>query len=402
MKFVTETKFKRTEVGKIPEDWEVKKIGDCIELIYGKGLPKRQRKKGNIYVFGSNGIVGFHNEAIVKGPGIIIGRKGSVGEIAFSKHDFWPIDTTYYVKTKHGNDMVFWYYFLKTLGLNQMNTHSAIPGLNRDGVYEIIRAIPDLIEQRIIAKTLSDLDAKIELNQQMNRTLESIAQALFKHWFIDFEFPDENGQPYKSSGGKMVDSELGEIPKGWEVAELGTFIDFIKGKKPLNTSEYFIEGYLPQILIENLDGVEPVFSSTEKMIVVNEYEPIMVMDGASSGRIEIGHGGILGSTLSKIVVKKSPLKNSYVYFFLKIQQDDINQNTTGTSIPHTDKERIKRYLFVLPNEKSLDFFDNLWFTIMHKIINNKQEIKTLIRVRDLLLPKLMSGKIRVPLEDANV
>jgi type I restriction enzyme S subunit len=182
--------FKETEIGNTPENWKERKIGDCIELIYGKGLPERQRKKGNIPVFGSNGIVGFHNEAIVKSPGIIIGRKGSVGEITFSKLDFWPIDTTYYVQTKQGNDIGFWYYFLKTLGLNQMNTHSAVPGLNRDNVYEIVRTIPNFIEQRTIASILGSLDDKIALNRSMNSTLEAIGQALFRRWFVDFEFPD--------------------------------------------------------------------------------------------------------------------------------------------------------------------------------------------------------------------
>jgi type I restriction enzyme S subunit len=188
--------FKQIEIEVIPKDWEERKISDCIELIYGKGLPERQRKNGNIPVFGSNGIVGFHNEAIVKSPGIIIGRKGSVGEIAFSKQDFWPIDTTYYVQTKQGNDIGFWFYLLKTLGLNHMNTHSAVPGLNRDNVYEIVRAIPNFIEQHAIASILNSLNDKITLNRSVNSTLEAIGQALFKHWFVDFEFPNEGGKPY--------------------------------------------------------------------------------------------------------------------------------------------------------------------------------------------------------------
>ncbi len=179
----------KVQAGIIPEEWEVKRLGDCIELVYGKGLPERARVQGNIPVFGSNGIVGFHNKALVQGPGIIIGRKGSVGEVTFSKLDFWPIDTTYFVNIKENNDIVFWYYFLKTLGLNQMNVHSAVPGLNRENVYEIISRIPPLPEQRAIAKILSDLDAKIELNREMNKTLEEIGKALFKRWFVDFEFP---------------------------------------------------------------------------------------------------------------------------------------------------------------------------------------------------------------------
>ncbi len=222
-----QTKFKQTEIGKNLEEWEVKELKKDIELVYGKSLTEKKRVKGNYPVFGSNGVVGFHNEFLVKGPGIIIGRKGSVGEVKFSKRDFWPIDTTYYVKLKNKGNIVFWYYFLLNLGLSQLNSHSAVPGLNRDQVYRISEKIPPLQEQTAIAKILSDLDSKIELFQKQNKTLEAIGQAIFKHWFIDFEFPNEKGKTYKSSGGGMIDSELGAIPKDWKVNQLKDFGDIM-------------------------------------------------------------------------------------------------------------------------------------------------------------------------------
>ncbi len=200
--------------------------------------------------------------------------------------------------------------------------------------------------------------------------------------------------------GKFLDEEIKKNLEsiGWKVGKLGDFIEFVKGKKPSEISETFVEGYLPQILIENIDGKEPVFTNAYKLTVVQETEPIMVMDGASSGRIEIGHKGILGSTLAKVVAKDDSLKNSYLLYFLKNYQEEINQNTTGTSIPHTDKERIKRFLIALPNKRLLDLFDKLANNILYTIINNKREIKSLAVIRDSLLPKLISGKIRVPVE----
>ncbi|KAF5414969.1 MAG: Type-1 restriction enzyme MjaXIP specificity protein [Candidatus Methanogaster sp.] len=153
--------YKQTEVGVIPEDWEVKELGGEIELLYGKGLSVNIRIVGTIPIFGSNGIVGFHNESLANGPGIIVGRKGSVGGVAFSKKDFWPIDTTYYVNLKSKGDISFWYYFLKSLKLNNLNSHSAVPGLNRDQVYQIIEKIPPSPEQSAIASVLSDMDAEI-------------------------------------------------------------------------------------------------------------------------------------------------------------------------------------------------------------------------------------------------
>ncbi|HAX61214.1 MAG TPA: restriction endonuclease subunit S, partial [Elusimicrobia bacterium] len=140
-------KLKQTEIGEIPEGWEKSSIGNNIELVYGDGLTTRERKGGNIPVYGSNAIIGYHDKSLVQGPGIIVGRKGTVGQVTFSKTDFWPIDTTYYVKTKKENDILFWYYFLKTLNLTEMNSHSAVPGLNRDYVYEIKKLLPSFNEQ---------------------------------------------------------------------------------------------------------------------------------------------------------------------------------------------------------------------------------------------------------------
>jgi len=165
-------------MGKILEDWRVGKLGDFIELKYGKGLPERKREAGNIPVFGSNGIVGFHNKSLIKGPGIIIGRKGSIGKVVFSKEDFFPIDTTYYVDSKL--PLKFIYYLLKTLNLEKLDSSSAVPGLNRNDAYSLLVNIPNReAEQRAIASILGALDDKIELNRQMNATLEAIGQAVF-------------------------------------------------------------------------------------------------------------------------------------------------------------------------------------------------------------------------------
>ncbi len=194
--------------------WKESVIGEHIELVYGDGLPERKRKSGQYPVYGSNGTIGFHNQPLINGPGIIVGRKGTVGQVTLSRKDFWPIDTTYYVKLKKSGDIFFWYYLLKTLGLNQMNSHSAVPGLNRDNVYSIAHKIPPLPTQRAIAKILGDLDEKIELNHQTNQTLEAIAHAIYKEWFVNFNFPGDTGE--------MKDSELGPIPKGWRVGGIGS------------------------------------------------------------------------------------------------------------------------------------------------------------------------------------
>ncbi len=178
--FDTSNKFKKTEIGWIPENWEVKRLGEEIELCYGKRLIGDKRVSGNVPVYGANGIIGYTNKALVKGPGIIIGRKGSVGEVRFSKTDFWPIDTTYYVKLKSKGDITFWFYFLSNINLTQLSSHSAVPGLNREQVYQIKKGIPPLREQHTIAKVLSDMDSEIEAVQAKMDKLKQIKQGMMQ------------------------------------------------------------------------------------------------------------------------------------------------------------------------------------------------------------------------------
>ena len=376
------TKFKQTKLGKISNDWKDKKISNCIELIYGEGLPETKRKKGNVSVFGSNGIIGFHDEALVKGPGVIIGRKGSVGEVAFSKSDFWPIDTTYYVKAKQGDDLIFWYYFLKTLRLNEMNSHSAVPGLNRNNVYEIIKPIPEIIEQRAIIKILLDLDEKIELNRQMNKTLESIAQTIFKHWFVDFEFLNKNDKPYKSSSGKMIDSELGKIPEGWKAGELKELIEITSGERPNEKSDK-----------RDSEFSVPLLGASSIMGFVRETlynEPVLII-----GRV--GTHGIVQRVLppsfpsdNTLVIKTKFYE--YVYQILcNVDYDSLN---VGTTQPLITQSSIKAYRVMIPQKLILEKFENIIVKLYTKVNSNNFEDESLSQIRDSLLPKLMSGEIR--------
>lgn len=199
----------------------------------------------------------------------------------------------------------------------------------------------------------------------------------------------------RQAGEMEYNEELGkEIPKGWRVGRLGEFIEFVKGKRPRIVFDSYKDGLLPQILIDVLDGGNPSFADPKDMVISDEKDVIMIMDGASSGRTERGFAGILGSTIAEIKVKE--LNQDYIYYFLKRREEEIKENTTGTSIPHADKEKIKKYLIVVPPKKILNNFTSCIEHIFNRQVLGRKEIKTLSSIRDLLLPKLMSGKIRVP------
>ncbi|MEH1772778.1 restriction endonuclease subunit S [Nostoc sp.] len=139
----------------LPPHWKVVKLGDVCEFIYGKTLPKSQRESGSIPVYGSNGIIDWHNQAITSGTTIVIGRKGSIGKVNFSLIPCYPIDTTYYIDdVKQPCDLYYLYYSLSILNLSALNSSVAIPGLNRNDAYAKVIYLPPLPEQKTIAHTL--------------------------------------------------------------------------------------------------------------------------------------------------------------------------------------------------------------------------------------------------------
>jgi type I restriction enzyme S subunit len=171
--------FKETEIGKIPKEWEVVRIGDILSLEYGSGLPERERMPGIYPVVGSNGIVGYHHQAIVKRPGIVIGRKGTIGAVSWIDKDFWPIDTTYYVKTKISDISIKWLFY-ELVYLNPARFHLAdvVPGLKREYVHSLKMALPPFLEQQKIAEILSIVDKKLEIERDEKVKLERIKRGL--------------------------------------------------------------------------------------------------------------------------------------------------------------------------------------------------------------------------------
>ena len=212
----------------MPQDWNTYKLGDIATLQRGFDLPSSKRRKGSIPVIAASGIGGFHNIAKVKGPGVITGRSGTIGKVLYEEGDFWPLNTALWVKNFHGNDEKYIFYLLSNFDFSAFNNGTSVPTLNRNDVHAVDFTIPPLPEQQAIASILSALDDKIELNLQMNKTLEEMAMTLYKHWFVDFG-------PFQD--GEFVDSELGKIPKDWRIADLGDVSEMIAGgDKPINYS----------------------------------------------------------------------------------------------------------------------------------------------------------------------
>jgi len=196
------------------DGWKNCSLGDVLTLQRGFDLPERDRQKGYVPIISSSGISGYHSVAKVSAPGVVTGRYGTLGEVFYIEEDYWPLNTTLYVRDFKGNDPRFLSYFLHTLNLEQQNTAGAVPGLNRNALHLLPVSIPPLSTQQKIAAILSAYDDLIENNKRRIAILEAMAQSLYREWFVHFRFP---GHEKKS----MVESALGMIPEGWEVVRLG-------------------------------------------------------------------------------------------------------------------------------------------------------------------------------------
>ena len=332
---------------------------------------------------------------------VLFTSRAPIGYVAIARNEVTTNQGFKSIIVDDENDNIFIYYLLKN-NIDIIENHangSTFKEISGSVMKSLEFGIPSLREQKAIAHILSTLDDKIEVNNQINKTLENMAQAIFKQWFVDFEFPNENGEPYKSSGGEMVESELGTIPKGWEVVQFRDIFRFVKGKKPNTIAECESKDSEKYLTIDVLNRNSVLFCSKEKVIEANSEDVLMVMDGASSGAVYFGQKGVVASTLAKLELISQKVSNQFLFYAIKYFENDIKTHTTGSAIPHTDKEYTYRLMIALPNDISLQTkIDDLLCDISDTFIAREQENAVLKATRDTLLPKLMSGEIRVPLD----
>ena len=221
-------------------EWPQVPLGKVITLQRGFDLPSRDRKPGRVPILSSSGITDYHSEVGAPGPGVVTGRCGTIGQVFLIKEDFWPLNTTLWVKDFHGNDPLWASYLLRTIDFMSCSDKSSVPGVNRNDLHRIPVLLPPLDEQRTIAGVLGTLDDKIEQNRQTARALERLAQAIFQAWFVDFEpvkakaasatsFPSVPRPVFDALSTRFVDSEIGTVPEGWEVKAITAIATFLNG-----------------------------------------------------------------------------------------------------------------------------------------------------------------------------
>ena len=405
-------KFKDTEIGRIPEDWDVRELYKVADIIMGQSPPSdtyNQEKTGLPFFqgrkdFGSKypltTIWCSNPTRIAKKDDVLLSVRAPIGDVNIAKEKCCIGRGLSIICMKNENND-FLYYLLRQNSQNIQRIYESegtvFGCLTKNGLHCLKFAFPPNNEQQAIAKILSELDSKIELNQQLNKTLEAIGQAIFKRWFIDFEFPNEHGKPYKSSGGEMVDSELGEIPKGWKVGIIADDFNLTMGQSPPGSTYNengegisFFQGRTDfgfRYPTERIYCTEPSRFAESGDTLVSVRAPVGDINKALK-RCCIGRG--LAS------IRHKTRSRSYTYCTMQMLKDDFAEfEAEGTVFGSITKNKFEEIQIIIPHKNIVNLFEKVLFALDQLIENNEIECITLSQIRDSLLPKLMSGKIRV-------
>ncbi|MDA5010077.1 restriction endonuclease subunit S [Acinetobacter baumannii] len=365
-------------------DWNTCSLGEFVYFQRGHDLPKTQMQVGEVPVAGSNGVIGYHDIATTKGPGITIGRSGNIGTPKFYKDDFWAHNTVLYVKDFKGNNPLFAYYFLRVIDFSGFNTGSAVPTLNRNHIHELEIKIPPLPEQKAIASVLSSLDDKIDLLHRQNKTLEAMAETLFRQWFIE------------------------EAKEDWEVTPLSRIFDFLEGPGIRNWQ--YVENGVNFINIRLIDVGEVNVNSANKISeeeAFGKYKHFMLEEGD----LIVSTSGTLGKSaiirkyhlplcLNTSVIRFRPKQDIYrefMYSYLKsrVFLEELETTASGSVQLNFGPTHLKKIDIRLPPTELIMSYHTITSEVFNKINSNFEQIQTLEKLRDTLLPKLMSGEVRV-------
>ena len=388
-----------------------------VTLQRGFDLPAQDRIPGNIPIIAANGPVGFHNIAKVNSQCVLLGRSGSIGNPQLITGAFWPLNTTLFVKDFHGNSPTFVYYVLKTIDFNTFDAGGTVPTLNRNHLTQIEVPLLDLAHQESIGGVLRNLDLKIATNNALSKTLEDIAQTIFKSWFIDFDPVKAKIAGEKPRGmdaataalfpDSMEESEIGLVPKGWEILQSTDLFSVLSGGTPKTSNEAYWNGDIPWFsVVDAPDSGGCFFIKTTKTITkkgLDNSAAKLVRPGVTV----ISARGTLGKTA--IVAIPSTFNQScygiegkygdfFTYLLLQNQIARLQNISHGGMFDTITRDTFSAIKVAKPQTELMANFESLVSPIFLEIRSLQFQSDNLATIRDSLLPRLISGELQIPEE----
>jgi len=393
-------------------EWINTTIGEQVTLQRGHDITKSEQRAGRVPVVSSGGAFSFHDTAMCRAPGVILGRKGTLGTVFHITEDYWPHDTTLYVKDFKGNDERYVYYFFKGMSeeLLALDNGTANPALNRNHVHPIRTDWPPLPEQRAIARVLGGLDDKIELNRRMNRTLEDLARGVFRSWFVDFDpvlrppaarpraHPAKQAPPTPPRfPTRLVDSPLGPIPEGWRVGTVGEEFNLTMGQSPPGSTYNedglgvpFYQGRTDfgfRFPTRRVHCTAPTRFAEAGDTLVSVRAPVGDINMADE-RCAAGRG--------VAAVRHKSGATSYTYAMMAALREAFDVfNGDGTLFGCIGKSDFDKMQVLVPPPEVVAAFERVAGPWDAQIALNEKEARSLAATRDALLPVLLSGEVRL-------
>ena len=352
----------------------------------------------------------FVNEYLYDKPSILLPRKGSLDNIQYCDVPFWTVDTLYYtVVNEELANPYFLYRYLKLLDLSRLDSGTGVPSMTFDSYYGIKVMLPKIEEQKRIASVLQKLDAKIKLNCQINDNLEAMAKQLYDYWFVQFDFPNEDGKPYKSSGGAMTYNERlkREIPIGWEVENLIDFAEIKNGATPSTAVEANYGGDIVWITPKDLSDQQSKFVyQGERNITKQGFDScstsilptnsVLMSSRAPIGLVSIAKHEVCTNQGFKSFIPKSISDSIYLYYYINHHIKQIEQLGTGTTFKEVSRDDLCKFPILTIGAKDIYV---QWIELQNGIADKQlaltKEIAALTKQRDELLPLLMNGQATV-------
>jgi len=395
--------------------WNEKTLGEVLTPQRGFDLPAQNRKPGKVPIVSSSGITDYHSEVGVAGPGVVTGRYGTIGQVFLIKEDYWPLNTTLWVKDFHGNDPRFTSYLLRTVDFRSCSDKSSVPGVNRNDLHRIPVLLPPLPEQEAIAHILGTLDDKIELNRRMNATLEAMARALFHSWFVDFAPVRAKLDGRKPAGldgataalfpAHFLNSEDGKLPVGWRyiaIEELCAINAWTLGKSDdLDTLEYVEISEVSRGNIANIATYQRGEEPSRARRRLRYGDTVLSTVRPDRGSYFLALNPPENRVVSTGFAVLTPTKAPWAFIHAALTQADfsehLGQMADGGAYPAVRPEIIGAWKVAVPDQAGiLDAFQNICAPLFEQAEANRSQSRTLATLRDTLLPKLLSGKLRAP------
>lgn len=391
-------------------EWRHGRLRDFIELKRGYDLPQAARRPGGFPLISSSGATDSHDEAMVRGPGVVTGRYGTIGQVFFVEKDFWPLNTTLYVRDFKGNDPKFISYFLRTLNFFAYSDKAAVPGINRNHLHEASVMLPDVTTQIEIAQCLGALDDRIALLREANATLEAIAQALFKSWFVDFDPVRAKSQGLAPAGmdeataalfpDSFEESALGLVPKGWKFRALDEIATYLNGLA-LQKFPPSDDSWLPVIKIAQLRkgdtvGADRAGRNLKPEYIIQNGDVLFSWSGSLEVEVWCGGEGALNQHLFKVTSKDFP-KWFYLHW-TRHHLDHFRQiaASKATTMGHIQRAHLAEAKVLVPPAPLIGAMDTYFAPLLARIVQNELQAQSLATLRDTLLPRLISGQLRLP------